>query len=131
MGWFLIFYSETVGIILNVLISLAGLGACFWSFHTMAQKDGVKLTAVLRRSFYTFFVHVLAVTSATALCFLLAFFMDVIHLPMSWFSHSWLILGLYFCPLFFGFAIIPAIYFHKTQDVSELHAENFYRKVSV
>ncbi|XP_037808187.1 endoplasmic reticulum metallopeptidase 1 [Lucilia sericata] len=116
MGSFLVFYSETEGIILNVIVSLAALAACAYSFRMMANNVGVKLVTVLKRSMYTFLVQVIAVLAAATLCFFMGMFMDLVHLPMSWFSNSWLILGLYFCPLFFGFAIVPAIYFHYTQD---------------
>lgn len=118
MGSFLVFYTETEGTILNVVVCLAAIAACGYSFFQMANNAGIKLRHVLRRSMYTFMVQVLAVILAAALCFLMGVFMDLLHLPMAWFTHSWLILGLYFCPLFFGFAIIPALYFHYTRDVS-------------
>jgi len=43
--------------------------------------------------------------------------MDAVHLPLSWFTNSWLILGLYFTTFFFGLAIVPALYFHYTKHV--------------
>lgn len=118
MGSFLVFYTETEGIILNVVVCLAAIAACGYSFFQMSNCTGLKLRHVLRRSLNTFLVQVVAVLIAALLVFLMGIFMDLIHLPMSWFTHSWLILGLYFCPLFFGFAIIPALYFHYTKDVS-------------
>ncbi|XP_030375114.1 endoplasmic reticulum metallopeptidase 1 isoform X2 [Scaptodrosophila lebanonensis] len=117
MGWFLVFYSETEGIILNVIISLAAICSCGYSFKLMAANAGVKLQKVLKRALHTFIVQIIAVFAAGILCFFLGILMDLMHLPMSWFTHSWLILGLYFCPLFFGFAIVPALYFHFTPDV--------------
>ncbi|XP_061401284.1 endoplasmic reticulum metallopeptidase 1 [Musca vetustissima] len=116
MGSFLVFYTETEGVILNIVVCLTAIAACGYSFFQMSNCTGFKLRHVLRRSFNTFFVQVIAVVVAAALVFIMGIFMDLIHLPMSWFTHSWLILGLYFCPLFFGFAIIPALYFQYTKD---------------
>lgn len=116
MGSFLVFYSETEGIILNVIVSLAAIIMCGYSFKMMANNAGEKLGKVLNRVMYTFIVQIFAVMAAATLCFFMGIFMDLIHLPMAWFTNSWLILGLYFCPLFFGFAMVPAIYFHFTQD---------------
>lgn len=118
MGSFLVFYSETEGIIFNVIVSLATIAACCYSFHLMAANVGVKLQKVYKRIIYTFIVQVMAVMAATVLCFFFGVIIDWMNMSMSWFTHSWLILGLYFCPLFFAFAMVPAIYFHFTKDVS-------------
>ena len=127
MGSFLVFYSETEGIILNVIVSLAAIAACCYSFHLMAANVGVKLEKVYKRIIYTFIVQVLAVLAAIILCFFFGVLIDWMNMSMSWFTHSWLILGLYFCPLFFAFAMVPAIYFHLTKDVSNKYfPTNFY-----
>ncbi|XP_036331812.1 endoplasmic reticulum metallopeptidase 1 isoform X2 [Rhagoletis pomonella] len=112
LGRSLVFYSETEGIIVNIFVSLVAIATCTYSFKQMTHSTGTKFGNVANRALTLFGVQVLAVITATALCFFMAFFMDVLHMPMSWFTNSWLIMGLYFCPLFFGFAIVPAIYFH-------------------
>ncbi|XP_037952372.1 endoplasmic reticulum metallopeptidase 1-like [Teleopsis dalmanni] len=116
MGMFLVFYSETEGTILNVIVSISAIITCLYSFKMMANATGLKFHKVLKRSIYTLGVQAVAVIFAAALCFLMGVMMDVMHMPMSWFTNSWLIFGLYFCPLFFGFAIIPALYFNMSKD---------------
>uniref|UniRef100_A0A0A1WQ19 FXNA-like protease n=1 Tax=Zeugodacus cucurbitae TaxID=28588 RepID=A0A0A1WQ19_ZEUCU len=113
LGRYLVFYTETEGIILNVFVSIVAIVTCSLSFKQMANNTGTKFGGIVNRALTLLGVQILAVISATALCFLVGVFMDLIHLPMSWFTNSWLILGLYFCPLFFGFAIVPALYFHS------------------
>ncbi|XP_068145512.1 endoplasmic reticulum metallopeptidase 1 [Drosophila tropicalis] len=116
MGWFLVFYTETEGIILNVIVSLGTLGVLAYAIKLISVTSGIKLEKILRRLLHTFGVQVLAVVAGTALTLLIAVFLDLVHLPLSWFTNSWLILGLYFCPFFFGMAIVPAMYFHYTKD---------------
>lgn len=121
LGRYLVFYTQTEGVILNVFVSIVAIITCSYSFKQMANSSGTKFSSVVNRAFTILGVQVLAVISAVALCFLIAVFMDLVHMPMSWFTNSWLILGLYFCPLFFGFAIVPALYFHSQRKVSAVH----------
>lgn len=118
MGWFLVFYTETEGVIFNVIVSLTAIGICGFAFKLMSVSSGIKLEKILKRVLHTFFVNLLSVFVSAILPVLLGLFMDAVHLPMSWFSNSWLILGLYFTTFFFGFAIVPAMYFHWTKFVS-------------
>ncbi|XP_054739176.1 endoplasmic reticulum metallopeptidase 1 isoform X1 [Anastrepha obliqua] len=111
LGHSLVFYSETEGVIVNVLVSLVAIITCTYSFKQMAHSTGTKFVKVVNRAITLFGIQVLAVSAAAALCFLMAVLLDLLHMPMTWFTNSWLIMGLYFCPLFFGFAIVPAIYF--------------------
>ncbi|XP_017147750.1 endoplasmic reticulum metallopeptidase 1 isoform X5 [Drosophila miranda] len=115
MGWFLVFYTETEGIILNVIVSLVAIGTCLYAFKLMASNSGIKLEKIFKRVMHTFVVQLFAVITAVTLTVFLGWFMDLVHLPMSWFTHSWLILGLYFTTFIFGLAIVPALYYHYTQ----------------
>lgn len=40
LNWFMIYYSETTGIIINILISVAAIGLIFVSIYFMAKKSG-------------------------------------------------------------------------------------------
>ncbi|ALC42480.1 CG11961 [Drosophila busckii] len=114
MGWFLVFYTETEGIILNVFVSLAAILTCSLAIKLMSQNTGIKLEKMLKRTLHTFVVLILAVLAGAVLAIIMGCFMDLVHLPLSWFTHNWLALGLYFCPFFFGLAMVPALYFHYT-----------------
>ncbi|XP_067630290.1 endoplasmic reticulum metallopeptidase 1 isoform X2 [Eurosta solidaginis] len=112
LGRWLIFYTETEGIILNVFVSLVAIMCCTYSFKQMAQNTGQKMSTVANRALRLFGIQILAVLAGATLCFFIGMLMDFMHMPMSWFTNSWLILGLYFCSLFFGLAIVPAAYFN-------------------
>lgn len=115
MGMLLVFYSETEGIILNVLVASASVAACIVSFHMMATNSSIALRSILCDVVRLFGIQFAATILAACSCFTIAALMDVMHMPLSWFTHSWMIFGLYFCPLFFSFAIVPAIYFTRTR----------------
>nr|XP_036668983.1 endoplasmic reticulum metallopeptidase 1 isoform X2 [Drosophila suzukii] len=115
MGWFLVFYTETEGVILNVIVSLAAIGICGFAFKLMSVGSGIKLEKILKRVLHTLLVQIVSVIVGAVLPVLLGLFMDAVHLPLSWFTNSWLILGLYFTTFFFGLAIVPALYFHYTK----------------
>ncbi|XP_037714381.1 endoplasmic reticulum metallopeptidase 1-like isoform X2 [Drosophila subpulchrella] len=115
MGWFLVFYTETEGIILNVIVALSAIGICGFAFKLMSDGSGIKLEKILKRVLHTLLVQIVSVVVGAVLPVLLGLFMDAVHLPLSWFSSSWLVLGLYFTTFFFGLAIVPALYFHYTK----------------
>ncbi|KAL5289346.1 hypothetical protein ACFFRR_009469 [Megaselia abdita] len=115
MGSFLVFYSETEGIIINVLVSLAALICIGISYATMSKVTGYPLLKIINKSITLFGIQILSTLLAIFLTFAVAIFMDWVRLPMSWFTHSWLILGLYFCPMIFGLGILPASYLEKSK----------------
>ncbi|XP_023177320.1 endoplasmic reticulum metallopeptidase 1 isoform X1 [Drosophila hydei] len=114
MGWFLVFYTETEGIILNVVVSIGAIVACAVAIKLMANNSGLKLSKLLKRTLHTFAALILGVIAGAILPIIIAVFMDLVHIPLSWFTQNWLVLGLYFCPFFFGLGIVPALYFHYT-----------------
>ncbi|XP_034106704.1 endoplasmic reticulum metallopeptidase 1 isoform X1 [Drosophila albomicans] len=116
MGWFLVFYTETEGIILNVVVSIAAIVACGLAIKLMSVNTGIKLEKLLKHTLHTFTAQILAVVAGAALTLIIAVFMDLIHLPLSWFTHNWLMLGLYFCPFFVGLGMVPAFYFQYTKN---------------
>lgn len=119
MGWFLVFYTETEGIILNVVVSIAAIVVCGLAIKLMSNNTGIKLEKILKYTLHTFVALILGICAGAALALFIGVLMDVMHMPLSWLTHNWMMLGLYFCPFFFGLAIVPAMYFHYTKNVSE------------
>lgn len=124
MGSFLVFYTETEGIILNVLVSLAAIICIGISYATMSKVTGYPLSKIINKCLTLFSIQILSTLLAIFLTFAIAIFMDWIRLPMSWFTQSWLILGLYFCPMIFGLGILPALHLEKSKHVSILVISN-------
>lgn len=119
MGSFIVFYTQLEGVILNLIVSITAIIVIFISFIKIANNVGIKVQKVTKRAMIIFGVQVCAAVAATIISVLIAVLMDLVHMPMSWFTHLWLILGLYICPLFFGMGIIPALYFTKTPNVGK------------
>lgn len=118
MGWFLVFYTETEGMILNVVVAIAAIVICSLAIKLLANNTGMKLWKILKYTLHTFGVLILSVLVGASLCIFMGIMMDLLHMPLSWYTHNWLILGLYFCPFYFGLAIVPALYFQYTATVS-------------
>ncbi|KAL9913118.1 endoplasmic reticulum metallopeptidase 1 isoform 4-T4 [Glossina fuscipes fuscipes] len=117
MGLFLVFYDESMGILLNIAVSLAAVAACICSTKVIASQVDLTVSELIKHITLTSGAQLLAVIVASVLCLLMALVLDGINVSMSWFTFSWLILGLYFCPALFGMFIIPAMYFRFTRDV--------------
>lgn len=117
MGWFLVFYTETEGMILNVVVAIGAIVICSLAIKLMSNNTGLKLWKILKYTLHTFGVLILSVLVGATLCIFMGIMMDLLHMPLSWYTHNWLILGLYFCPFFFGLAIVPALYFQYTATV--------------
>ncbi len=61
-------------------------------------------------------LQVISIILAVGIVILLAFVYDKGLRSMSWYSSPWIVIGIYYCPLFFGLGIIPSLYvmFRKT-----------------
>lgn len=55
-------------------------------------------------------MQILSLCLAVAMVMILALIFDAASRSMSWFSNQWLIIGLYYFPLFFALGIVPAAY---------------------
>ncbi|EDW72283.1 uncharacterized protein Dwil_GK20800 [Drosophila willistoni] len=116
MGWFFVYYTETVGEIINIFVCVlvcATIVAYIWSMSST--------TGMFRRRIWAKFgilaaLQVCGVGLGFGLVICIALFLDAVGLSMSWFSQTWMLFGLYFCPMFFGLGILPAIYFSRTKE---------------
>ncbi|XP_034478526.1 endoplasmic reticulum metallopeptidase 1 isoform X1 [Drosophila innubila] len=115
LGWFIIFYTATTSIIINVVISVVALLAIGVSIYFMSVRSGCSLSGVLMRFGIIFGIQLVSLALALGLGLLVALFMDGVDRSMSWFTQMWLIIGLYVFPIIFGMSILPAFYLEKTK----------------
>ncbi|XP_037955885.1 endoplasmic reticulum metallopeptidase 1 [Teleopsis dalmanni] len=115
LGWFMVFYNKTVGIVINIIVCIAGLCAIGVSLFFMSARSGLTWKAVLIRFGITFSIQIISLALGTGLSLLVAVFMDGVGCSMTWFTENWILAGLYFCPMFFGMGILPAIYLDRTK----------------
>uniref|UniRef100_A0A1A9W2G5 FXNA-like protease n=1 Tax=Glossina brevipalpis TaxID=37001 RepID=A0A1A9W2G5_9MUSC len=115
LGSFMIFYTESVGIILNIIVCLIAIIAIGLSLYLMAVDSAISLKSMLSSFAASFAVQVATLVAAGGLAFLNALFIDAIGSAMSWYSQKWIFMGLYFCPLFFAMGFLPACYLSKSR----------------
>lgn len=84
----------------------------------MSARSGLGWLAIIRRYALAFVVQLLSISLGAAIAITIAVFMDGVGRSMTWFSQSWLICGLYFCPIFFCMGIFPALFLERTKKVS-------------
>ncbi|EDV55200.2 endoplasmic reticulum metallopeptidase 1 [Drosophila erecta] len=115
LGWFMIFYTETTSIIVNVVVTLLALLGIGISIYYMCLRSGCSWKGVLLRFSLTIAIQFVSLLLAIGLAMLVALFMDAVDRSMSWFTSSWTIFGLYLAPIVFGLSILPALYLEKTK----------------
>ncbi|XP_037895181.1 endoplasmic reticulum metallopeptidase 1 [Glossina fuscipes] len=115
LGNFIIFYTESVGIIINISVCVIAIIAIGISLYTMAADSAISLKSIFSSFGASFAVQVVALAVGGGLALLNALFMDAIGSAMSWYSQKWMFMGLYFCPLFFGMGMLPACYLEKSR----------------
>lgn len=118
LGWFLVFYSEEDGIIINVIVSLCALISIGLSIWATKKNTEMEWKQILIDFAIIFGLQLLTVIIAFGVAALLALFLDAVGLTLSWYSNNWMLFGLYYCPLFFILGMVPAIYLTKTKHVS-------------
>lgn len=119
MGWFIVFYTETTGVIINVVVCLIAVAAIAASLFFMSARSGLTWLAILTRYGISFAIHVVSLCLGGGLTIVVAIFMDGVGSSMTWYTQGWLIIGLYFCPMLFGMAILPSLYLERTKKVVE------------
>ncbi|KAH8300218.1 hypothetical protein KR044_011636, partial [Drosophila immigrans] len=115
LGWFIIFYTATTGVIINVIVSVIALLAIGISIYFMSVRSGCSLGGVMTRFGIVLGIQLVSLALALGLAILVAVFMDGVDRSMSWFTQMWLIIGLYLFPIIFGMSILPALYLQKTK----------------
>lgn len=116
LGWFMIYYSEETGLIINIIVCVLSIVTLLAYIWNMAHQTGM-----FRRRIFTKFGILLSIQLAAVVLSLLvtifiAWFIDAVSLSMPWFKQTWIVFGLYFCPMFFILGILPAIYLSYTKE---------------
>ncbi|XP_037954986.1 endoplasmic reticulum metallopeptidase 1 [Teleopsis dalmanni] len=116
LGWFMIYYSETTGVIINIVVCVIAIATILVYIWNMAHQTGMFRRRIFIKFGILFGIQLAAVVLAFLLTMTITVFLDAVGLSMSWFSQSWIIFGLYFCPMFFVMGIIPAIYLSRIKE---------------
>lgn len=122
-------YTKTVGIIINVIVATIALAVVLlsifrlkvhlgnelnirkiWLFCTAFLFADLDWTTIVWEFALIIVLQFLSLCLAVAMVVILSLIFDAASRSMSWFSNQWLIIGLYYFPLFFALGIVPATY---------------------
>uniref|UniRef100_A0A1B0G958 FXNA-like protease n=1 Tax=Glossina morsitans morsitans TaxID=37546 RepID=A0A1B0G958_GLOMM len=103
LGKFIIFYTENVGIIINIVVCVIAIIAIGISLYMMAADSAISLKAIFSRLGTSFAVQVVALAVGGGLALLNALFMDAIGSAMSWIRSAYLLM---MAVLFYALALI-------------------------
>ncbi|XP_050073121.1 endoplasmic reticulum metallopeptidase 1-like [Anopheles maculipalpis] len=112
MHLFLVYYTETTGLIINILLGVFSLGLIVGTLCMIVRKEGAVGTNVLFESGMALIVQTLSIILGAGLSVLVAVIFDACGRSMSWFSSTWLLFGLYFVPCIAGLTLGPFVYVH-------------------
>ncbi|XP_067633264.1 endoplasmic reticulum metallopeptidase 1, partial [Eurosta solidaginis] len=116
LGWFMISYTENNGILINIATSAVALIVITTSIVIMPpEMDSKTSLSNFVRFFIIFVVQLVSILLAVAVTFWIAYTIDGMGASECWYSQTWLIFGLYFCPMFFVMCFLPSLYIGWTK----------------
>jgi len=74
----MVFYTQTIGVIINVVLCVVALTAIGVSLYFMSARSGLSWPAIFQRYGICFAVQIMALLFEAGLTLLLALFMDII-----------------------------------------------------
>lgn len=110
-GWFTVFYTYKEGILINCLVAVFGLTIMGISTYRIQKETQVTYNALGKTFSCILGVQLLSVILAFAANMVIAIFVDAVGSSLSWYSHMWILFGLYFCPFFFVLGIGQSLLF--------------------
>ncbi|XP_055917039.1 endoplasmic reticulum metallopeptidase 1 [Eupeodes corollae] len=115
LGWFTVHYTEGAGVAINLVVSLVAFLSIGVSVWMMLKEKAYEPKDCLMRFVQIFGVQLLTVILGIGLTILVGMLVRALGLSMSWYKDSWMLFGIYFCPMFFVMGIIPAFYLGWTK----------------
>ncbi|EDW85781.2 uncharacterized protein Dwil_GK23251 [Drosophila willistoni] len=111
LGLFLVYYTETTGIILNccvAVISLVLVAVSLWRIARVSQRS---LNRVLIDFVIILALCIVGYLLCIGLSLLMAVIFDAGDRSLTYFSNNWLVFGLYICPGVIGLALPLTLYY--------------------
>ncbi|XP_059612732.1 endoplasmic reticulum metallopeptidase 1-like [Phlebotomus argentipes] len=116
----LIYYSETTGAIINAILATIGVLLLAISCFFFVRQGQISVLVFARELGFTMIIQMLSLAVGAGLVLLAAVIYHAAGRSMAWFTSSYLLFFLYFCPFFLGLAIGPACFvgFRKGNPLS-------------
>lgn len=110
-------YSEETGTIINYSVSGAVVVLILLSVWRISVISSISFCSITLRLISLVIVQIIALSLSLALPLLMAYYLDSIGSSMTYFSSTWLIIGLFVCPALIGLILPILIYFQCQQQV--------------
>lgn len=120
LNWFMVTYTDVVGTIINSIFSGLVIVSIFVSIVMLAKRDNIQTTIAFQEFGFIIIAQTITVVISTGVVLMLAVMYDAVGRSLSWLSSTWLLYGLYFCPLFFSLSIGPFIYIKYGRRICKL-----------
>lgn len=118
LGLFFVYYTESTGIALNISFSLGAILLVSLSLWRMSKVTDRRLGTYARSFGMQFLLAILGVLLALAFPLLMSVFYDAGNRTMTYFSNSWLVIGLFVCPSLIGLVLPSTLYLTLRPSVS-------------
>ncbi|XP_055702548.1 endoplasmic reticulum metallopeptidase 1-like [Phlebotomus papatasi] len=106
----LIYYSENAGAIINAVLATIGVLLLIVSCVFFVKYGQIPMLVFARELGFTMIIQMLSLAVGAGLVMLGAIVYHAAGRSLSWFTSSYLLFFLYFCPFFLGLAIGPAFF---------------------
>lgn len=93
---------------------------CYWTIVSKANHWRKSKRRVFERILIFAFIEIGSILAAATSIVLIAATIDSLRNPMSWYSNSFLLFGLYFSPQFFYKTFFHALYIHS-RKFADMH----------
>lgn len=110
-------YSEETGTIINYSVAGAVVVLILLSVWRISVISSISFCSITLRLISLVIVQIIALGLSLALPLLMAYYLDSIGSSMTYFSSTWLIIGLFVCPALIGLLLPILIYFQCQQQV--------------
>ncbi|KAH8271620.1 hypothetical protein KR018_011295, partial [Drosophila ironensis] len=110
LGLFFVYYTASTGIALNISFSLGAILLVCLSLWRMAKVTDCRLGTYARSFGMQFLLAILGLLLGLGLPLLMSVFYDAGDRTMTYFSNSWLVIGLFICPSIIGLVLPSTLY---------------------
>ncbi|EDW09407.2 endoplasmic reticulum metallopeptidase 1 [Drosophila mojavensis] len=126
LGLFIVCYSETTGKILNCCIAVVSLVLVGISLWRMARVSELPLGHISLLFATILALHVLGVLFSVGLPLLMGVLFDAGNGSLTYFTHTWLMIGLYICPAIIGLSLPTTLYYSLRKNLKISHAYHLH-----
>ncbi|XP_064543535.1 endoplasmic reticulum metallopeptidase 1-like [Drosophila montana] len=126
LGLFFVYYLESTGIALNVCFGLGGIILVCVSLWRMTRTTDLGIGSVSGAFGIMFLLELGSFVLALGLPMLMAVFYDAGDRTLTYFTNSWLVIGLFICPSVIGLVLPFTLYYTLRPSSKIPHAYHLH-----